>query len=258
LSDSGRSQHYTARPTPGLDLLTRLLTDGDRLRAWLQTCDDSVRQPFTKATLTIGSLRLATDLAMPALLDELRCRHRRQGDLQDMNADHLHQCADFLDWVLTLVLAAPKDSVLTRGVVRSASAMYADAGRDLAICERVLREPIADGDRTTPSDLLAIGEIGAAFETGRAALPGPVGVRAAGWSRRSTGARSPHVGSTTLDALLRYSNDHRAYDDALGVSRASALLRHINGCRDCALAYGARARLLEAKPAELSAVGSRV
>lgn len=253
MSESSQSGHGNSALALGLDFLTLLLTDVVRLRSWLRTCDIAVRRPFTKATVIIGGLRAATGLATEDLLDELRCRHREAQQLEDLSPTQLDHCVDFLGWVLALVLAAPEDRVLARGIVRSASAMYVDAGRDLEVCERAFSQAAALGDRTTPLDLLEMGEAVPAFQIARAALPGRAGIRAARWRQRHTGERSAHIGQDALEMLLRYSNGLDVGGE-LGVDRAVALLRHIGRCTHCELAYRAQARSLELEPADPAAV----
>lgn len=250
------------RPEPGpeaasgLDFLTELLTGDEARQDWLARCDSEVSPLFTEATLLIGALQTESAWQVDLLLDELRCRKRTRAQLRDLRPAHLMECIDFIGWIKRLVALAPADQRVKRELISGLSKMYADAGKDLDACERVMVAAV-EGDTVTPADLVAIGEIGTALQAARCALPG-----AAGDAERRLRDENPfgamplgHIRPVTLDALLRYSNGSGAIN--LGAERAIALLTHVSECRRCDETYRERADTLGLQPAWMVSVASR-
>ncbi|MGI8731400.1 MAG: hypothetical protein ACR2LK_15705 [Solirubrobacteraceae bacterium] len=211
-----------------------------RRYAWLEQEHLGERQRlFDRMLLLLGSLTGSTGWDTDVLLGQLGCRRRTSAQLESLTESDLQRCITFFEWIEDLGQHAPASRTVMRSLVSTAGSAFAGCRGEIDACRRAMQQPIGPGDPCTPSDLLKLGEIGAAFAFARRALPGRMGREA-----RAAASGNPfpdgHVPATTLDLWLAQGED--AY--LLAVEQRARLDAHIPRCDRCRSAALRRAAAL--------------
>jgi hypothetical protein len=223
-----------------LDLLAELIRDRALRREWRDEREPELGDLFDDALELFGGLRHASGWEIEVLLDELGCHRRTRDELEGLRAPDLHHCIGLLCWLDDMAVSTP-DVAATRDVLREASRIYGKLvleigeGDSLVACQRATTAQLGkhvDDIQVTALDLIAIGEIGPAFQFASVHLPGSIGESARELAPASLDEEPlVHIRPTVMRALLH--TRRRPHDQALSGERTLRLTNHLDRCRAC-------------------------
>lgn len=230
-----------------LDLLAELIRDRALRRDWLDEREPEFSDLFDDAFLLFGGLRHASGWQIEVLLDELGCYRRSRDELEGLKAPDLQHCVAVLNWLDDLAGRTP-DIAATRDVLREASRVYGklmleiDERDSLLSCQEVLSLHLGKrADRkVTALDLIAIGEIGPAFQFAAAHLPGSIGESARELAPEPLDEETlVHIRPPVIKALLH--GQRHPHDQLLSGERTRRLTNHKDHCPACGAEFSAQA-----------------
>lgn len=231
-----------------LDLLAELIRDRALRRDWLDEREPEFSDLFDDAFLLFGGLRHASGWQIEVLLDELGCYRRTRDELEGLKAPDLQHCVAVLTWLDNLARRTP-DIAATRDVLREASRVYGklmleiDERDSLLACEDALGVRLGThaDENVTALDLIAIGEIGPAFQFAAVHLPGSIGESARGLVAETLDEEAlVHIRPPVITALLH--GQRHPQDQLLSGERTRRLISHKDHCPACSTEFSAPSR----------------
>ncbi len=233
-----------------LDLLAELIRDRSLRREWQDECGPEFGDLFDDAFLLFGGLRHASGWPIEVLLDELGCHRRTRDELRGLQPPDLRHCVAVLTWLDDLAGRTP-DVAATRDGLREASRIYGKlmleiGERDsLSACQAALGARLSKraGEDVTALDLIAIGEIGPAFQFAAVHLPGSIGDLARELAPAALDEEAlVHIRPPVMKALLH--GQRHPEDQLLSGERTRRLTNHKDGCPACGAEFSAQAWVL--------------
>lgn len=212
--------------SPALSQVGVLLSRPDLWGEWLAKHPDRAGL-FKEVFSCVIRLESHTGWSGDEVLDRLGCDTKTEQELEDLDAERLRICIEYMLWIEGL-LSRLDLAVDKRLVLNGAARFFAAAGEDLDLAKQTM-----DDGRFSPSEYLRLGESAQAWKAAFRLLEGSAGERA-----RRTHAENPFIdeGTPHMTAMRLDMLSSPDAIELLGERIAAHMREHLENCPACAAA----------------------